>query len=110
MKARGLLGVLACALAALLLPAGAAADLPKGAISLSSIKLGESNGYEVELADLRFRKRRPGAGEGFTARLCPSLSILSSCLPKHERARIGSRYGSGSHSQPLALTRLSSLR
>ncbi|HKF83441.1 MAG TPA: hypothetical protein VKB23_10830 [Solirubrobacterales bacterium] len=52
----------------------------------------------------------PLAGEGFTARLCPSLSILASCLPKRERARIGSRYGSGSHSQPLALARLSSLR
>ncbi len=59
MKARGLLGVLACALAALLLPVGAAADLPKGAILLSSISLGESNGYEVELADIRFGKRRP---------------------------------------------------
>jgi hypothetical protein len=52
----------------------------------------------------------PLAGEGFIARLCPSLSILASCLPKHERARIGSLYGSGSHSQPLALARLSSLR
>jgi len=59
MKARGILAVIGCAVA-LLLPAGAAADLPKGAISLSSIKLGESNGYEVELADLRFGKRRPG--------------------------------------------------
>ena len=52
----------------------------------------------------------PLAGEGFTARLCPSLSILDSCLPKRELARFGSRYGSGSHSQPLALARLSSLR
>jgi len=52
----------------------------------------------------------PLAGEGFTARLCPRLSILASCLPKRERARFGSRYGSGSHSQPLALARLSSLR
>jgi hypothetical protein len=60
MKAKGLLGALACGLAALLLPAAAAADLPKGAISLGSIKLDESNGYEVELADLRFGKRRPG--------------------------------------------------
>jgi hypothetical protein len=52
----------------------------------------------------------PLAGEGFTARLCPSLSILASCLPKRERARFEGRYGSGSHSQPLALARLSSLR
>jgi hypothetical protein len=52
----------------------------------------------------------PIAGESFTARLCPSLSILGSCLPKREQARTGSRYGSGSHSQPLALARLSSLR
>jgi hypothetical protein len=53
----------------------------------------------------------PLAGEGFTARLCPRLSILSSCLPRRERSpRIGIPYGSGSHSQPLALARLSSLR
>jgi hypothetical protein len=52
----------------------------------------------------------PLAGEGFAARLCPSLSILAICLPKRERARVGSPYGSGSHSQPLALARLSSLR
>jgi hypothetical protein len=50
------------------------------------------------------------AGEGFTAHLCPHLSILASCLPQLERARVGSLYGSGSHSQPLALARLSSLR
>ncbi|HWJ42630.1 MAG TPA: hypothetical protein VNR67_04280 [Solirubrobacterales bacterium] len=50
------------------------------------------------------------AGEDFTARLCPRLSLLASCLPGPERARIGNRYGSGSHSQPLALARLSSLR
>ena len=50
------------------------------------------------------------AGEGFTARLCPHLSLLASCLPRKEQARAGSRYGSGSHSQPLALARLSSLR
>ncbi len=52
----------------------------------------------------------PLAGEGFTVRLCPRLSILASCLPRGERARLASRYGSGSHSQPLALARLSSLR
>lgn len=52
----------------------------------------------------------PLAGEGFTARLCPSLSFFASCLPNRERARIEGRYGSGSHSQPLALARLSSLR
>lgn len=52
----------------------------------------------------------PLAGEDFIARLCPSLSILESCLPRRERSRIWSRYGSGSHSQPLALARLSSLR
>jgi hypothetical protein len=52
----------------------------------------------------------PLAGEGFTARLCPSLSILASCLPRRELSQIRSRYGSGSHSQPLALARLSSLR
>jgi|SRR6476620_3853363 len=52
----------------------------------------------------------PLTGEGFTARLCPRLAILESCLPRGERARAGNRYGSGSHSQPLALARLSSLR
>ena len=52
----------------------------------------------------------PLAGEGFIARLCPKLSILASCLPRGERSRPGNRYGSGSHSQPLALARLSSLR
>lgn len=62
MKARGPLALLVCALAALVLPAAAAADIPKGAISFSSIELGESNGYEVELADVRFGKRRPGVG------------------------------------------------
>jgi hypothetical protein len=50
------------------------------------------------------------AGEGFTAHLCPHLSIFASCSPRTNRPRIGSRYGSGSHSQPLALARLSSLR
>jgi hypothetical protein len=60
MKARGLPGVLACALAALLLPAGAAAGTPKGSISLSTIKLGESNGYELELGAIDFGKGRPG--------------------------------------------------
>jgi hypothetical protein len=50
------------------------------------------------------------AGEGFIARLCPHLSILASCRPRPDRPRTGSRYGSGSHSQPLALARLSSLR
>jgi len=59
MKARGLLGVLACGLVALLLPAAAAAGLPKGAISLSMIKLGESNGYEVELVTGSIGKQRP---------------------------------------------------
>lgn len=59
MKARRLLGVLACGLAALLLPAAAAAGLPKGAISLSTIKLGESNGYEVELVTGSIGKQRP---------------------------------------------------
>jgi hypothetical protein len=48
----------------------------------------------------------PLTGESFVARLCPSLSILDSCLPQRERARVRSRYGSGSHSQPLALTTL----
>ena len=52
----------------------------------------------------------PLAGEGFTARLCPHLSIFASCLSQLDRPRGGSRYGSGSHSQPLALARLSSLR
>jgi hypothetical protein len=52
----------------------------------------------------------PLTGEGFTVRLCPSLSILESCLPRREGPRLRSRYGSGSHSQPLALARLSSLR
>jgi hypothetical protein len=52
----------------------------------------------------------PLTGDGFTVRLCPSLSILESCLPRSEGPRLRSRYGSGSHSQPLALARLSSLR
>lgn len=52
----------------------------------------------------------PLAGEGFTARLCPHLSFLASCLPRRDRPRVGNPYGSGSHSQPLALARLSSLR
>ena len=39
------------------------------------------------------------AGPNFAARLCSRASLLR-CL----------RYGSGSHSQPLALARLSSLR
>jgi len=52
----------------------------------------------------------PLTGEGFSTRLCPSLTILDSCLPQRERSRIRGRYGSGSHSQPLALARLSSLR
>jgi hypothetical protein len=50
------------------------------------------------------------AGEGFTARLCPHLSLIGSCLPRTGLARVGSLYGSGSHSQSLALARLSSLR
>lgn len=52
----------------------------------------------------------PLAGEGFTARLCPHLSIFASCLPRAGQPKGGNRYGSGSHSQPLALARLSSLR
>jgi hypothetical protein len=52
----------------------------------------------------------PLAGEGFSAHLCPSLSLFESCFPRGERAQLRSRYGSGSHSQPLALARLSSLR
>lgn len=47
------------------------------------------------------------AGPSFAARLCPSTLVLPRC-------RVGpaaqSSYGSGSHSQPLALARLSSLR
>lgn len=50
------------------------------------------------------------AGEGFTARLCPHLYFLASCLRQTHAPRAGNRYGSGSHSQPLALARLSSLR
>ncbi|HET7417968.1 MAG TPA: hypothetical protein VFJ61_10130 [Solirubrobacterales bacterium] len=42
-------------------------------------------------------------GDSFVAKLCPGIGILARCLK-------GSRYGSGSHSQPLALARLSSLR
>jgi hypothetical protein len=72
---------------------------------------GESASWEGTLAvALPGLATMPLAGEGFTARLCPSLSILASCLPNRERARVGNRYGSGSHSQPLALARLSSLR
>jgi hypothetical protein len=52
----------------------------------------------------------PLAGAGFTARICPHLSFLASCLSGKDKPRAGSRYGSGSHSQPLALARLSSLR
>jgi hypothetical protein len=52
----------------------------------------------------------PLAGEGFTARLCPHLSYFASCLSRKDKPRVRSFYGSGSHSQPLALARLSSLR
>ena len=52
----------------------------------------------------------PLAGEDFTARICPHLSFLASCLSGKDKPRPGSPYGSGSHSQPLALARLSSLR
>jgi hypothetical protein len=45
-------------------------------------------------------------GEAFTAKLCPRLPVLTPCL----RPRRRELYGSGSHSQPLALARLSSLR
>ncbi|HEX7280391.1 MAG TPA: hypothetical protein VF255_12315 [Solirubrobacterales bacterium] len=46
-------------------------------------------------------------GDDFTAKLCPGVPILANCL----RGEAGLlRYGSGSHSQPLALARLSSLR
>lgn len=73
--------------------------------------LGEPVSWEGPLAvTLPGLAALPLTGEGFTARLCPSLSIFASCLPKLERARIGNPYGSGSHSQPLALARLSSLR
>ncbi|HEU4599399.1 MAG TPA: hypothetical protein VFS26_06600 [Solirubrobacterales bacterium] len=53
------------------------------------------------------------AGDAFAAKLCPRLSIFESCLrrpPRHASAAAASAYGSGSHSQPLALARLSSLR
>jgi hypothetical protein len=47
----------------------------------------------------------PLAGETFIAKLCPRLPFLRRCLrPQRDL------YGSGSHSQPLALARLSSLR
>jgi hypothetical protein len=48
-------------------------------------------------------------GDDFRAKLCPRVSILSRsrCLRGRERPLL---YGSGSHSQPLALARLSSLR
>jgi len=52
----------------------------------------------------------PLTGAGFTTRLCPSLSILEGCLPRRKGPRFLSRYGSGSHSHPLALAKLSSLR
>lgn len=47
------------------------------------------------------------AGETFTAKLCPHHPILTGCRPV---ASASASYGSGSHSQPLALARLSSLR
>lgn len=50
------------------------------------------------------------AGESFSARLCPHASILVECLSRGDRSPNRSFYGSGSHSQPLALARLSSLR
>jgi hypothetical protein len=51
-------------------------------------------------------------GEPFAARLCPHIVFLSHCLkkPLGPAGWMSSRYGSGSHSQPLALARLSSLR
>ena len=60
MKARGGLAILVCALAALALPPPATASPSKG-ISLSSVKLEESNGYELEFTAVRFDKRRPVA-------------------------------------------------
>ncbi|HET8814862.1 MAG TPA: hypothetical protein VFM51_07895 [Solirubrobacterales bacterium] len=55
----------------------------------------------------------PLAGEAFWAKLCPRLYILSRCL-KGRSARSSANaarlYGSGSHSHPLALAKLSSLR
>ncbi len=53
------------------------------------------------------------AGEDFVAKLCPRLSILARCLKRPPRGASSAglaAYGSGSHSQPLALARLSSLR
>jgi hypothetical protein len=53
------------------------------------------------------------AGDGFAAKLCRRLPILRQCLnkpPTPRAPRVSAPYGSGSHSQPLALARLSSLR
>jgi hypothetical protein len=47
----------------------------------------------------------PLTGEGFTAGLCPNLSIVEGCLPRRPGLRLRP-YGSGSHSQPSALTTL----
>ena len=48
----------------------------------------------------------------FAAKLCPRQPILNPCLRQRRDRAILPRglYGSGSHSQPLALARLSSLR
>ena len=46
-------------------------------------------------------------GTDFTVKLCPGVLILANCLRNQPRPFL---YGSGSHSQPLALARLSSLR
>lgn len=55
----------------------------------------------------------PLAGEAFRAKLCPRLYLLDRCLKSRSaRSSAGAArlYGSGSHSHPLALARLSSLR
>lgn len=53
------------------------------------------------------------AGETFVAKLCLGLPILRRCLkrrPNPASSQAAEVYGSGSHSQPLGLARLSSLR
>lgn len=65
MKAGLGLAIFLCALVALAVSPIAAAGLPKGAITLSSVRLDESNGYEVELVASQFGKQRPAVA--FTA-------------------------------------------
>jgi hypothetical protein len=81
------------------------------------IELPKSHGYELSLSgdlgiSLPGLGPMPLAGPEFSADLCriASISAIRQCLRTRRSLRPVFLYGSGSHSQPLALARLSSLR